>query len=255
MNDDGGVWDDFGGSGTTTPPPTPPAVPATGFLDQFERANEDPLSQGGAWSPTPLFGSGQTLEVLSNMAGQNEAEVAEANSFRMDEITGDAEVHARIANVPNNNQWFYLYLHLREAGTAGVDGYRANWFHWISTDGLYIQKITNGVATTIAGPLAMDPANGDTLLLRRFGLALELWRKNAGTWTKLLTALDPDYNSGRLGLGMDDDDGKWDDFGGGGIGEPPPPPPPPARRPSSPTASAREAARSPRQRATASRIR
>ncbi|MBA3433063.1 MAG: RHS repeat protein, partial [Actinobacteria bacterium] len=226
-NDDKGRWDTFGGSGSTTPPPTPPAVPATGFLDQFERPNEDPLAQGGAWSSTPLFGTGETLEVLGNAAGENEGEVVQANSFRAADVTGDAEVHARIANQPNNNQEFYLYLHLQAAGTAGVDGYRARWFHWISTDGLYIQKITNGVATTIAGPLALDPATGDTFLLRRFGLTLELWRKNAGTWTKLLTALDGDYTSGLLGLGMDDDDGKWDDFGGGAIGAPPPPPPPP----------------------------
>jgi len=226
-NDDKGRWDGFGGTGLTTQPPTPPPVPATGFLDQFERANEDPLSQNGAWSQTALFGSGETLEVLGNAAGENEGEVVQANSFRAAETTGDAEVHARIANQPNNNQELYLYLHLQEAGTAGVDGYRARWFHWISTDGLYIQKITDGVPTTIAGPLSLDPATGDTLLLRRFGLALELWRKNAGTWTKLLSTLDGSYTSGRLGLGMDDDDGKWDDFGGGAIGAPPPPPPPP----------------------------
>ena len=227
MNDDGGVWDDFGGTGATTPPPTAPDIPATGLLDQFERPNEDPLSQSGAWSETPLFGTGQTLEVLGSAAGQNEGEVVAADSFRADEVVGDAEVHARIANVPNNNQWFYLYLHLQDAGAAGVDGYRAAWFHWISTDGLYIQKIIDGVATTIAGPLAVDPANGDTLLLRRFGLLLELWRKNAGNWTKLLSTLDGSYTSGRIGLGMDDDDGKWDDFGGGALGAPPPPPPPP----------------------------
>jgi len=231
MNDDGGAWDDFGGTGSTTAPPTAPAVPATGALDQFERPNEDPLSQNGAWSESPLFGTGETLEVLGNAAGQNEGEVVAANSFRTDEIVGDAEVHARIANVPNNNQWFYLYLHLQDAGTAGVDGYRAAWFHWISTDGLYIQKLTDGVATTIAGPLAIDPASGNTLLLRRFGLALELWRSNGGTWTKLLSTLDGSYTSGRLGLGMDDDEGRWDDFGGGAMGATPPPPPPPSGGP------------------------
>ena len=226
-NDDKGRWDDFGGSGTTTPEPTPPELPATGFLDQFQRANEDPLSQDGAWSSTSPFGAGETLEVLGNAAGQNEAESIQANSFRMDEIVGDAEVHARIAAGPDNNQNLYLYLHLQEAGTAGVDGYSARWFHWIATDGLYIQKITNGVATTIAGPIALDPATGDILLLRRFGLALELWRKNAGTWTKLLSTIDESYTSGSLGLGIDDEAGRWDDFGGGALGAPPPPPPPP----------------------------
>ena len=55
----------------------------------------------------------------------------------------------------------------------------ARWFHWISTDGVYIRKIVDGVQTTIAGPLAIDPAVGDTLLLAQLGLALELWRRTA----------------------------------------------------------------------------
>jgi RHS repeat-associated protein len=225
-NDEKGRWDEFGGTGSTTPPPTPPSVPTTGVLDGFERANEDPLSQGGSWSPTPISGAGETLEVLALAAGQNEGETVQANSFRSPEITGDAEVHARIAATPDNNQWFYLYLHVQQPGTAGWDGYRAAWFHWISTDGLYIQRVDNGVATTIAGPLALDPAVGDSLLMRRFGTALELWRKNSATWTKLLSTLDTSYTSGKLGLGLDDEKGKWDDFGGGSIGTPPPPPPP-----------------------------
>ena len=227
-SDDSGGWDSFGGSGETTPPPTPPDVPATGFLDQFDRPNEDPLSHAGAWSDVSVFGgTGQTLEVLGNAAGQNEAETLLATSFRQDEIVGDAEVHARIATTPDNDQNFFLYLHLQDAGTAGVDGYVARWFHWIATDGVYIRKIVNGVQTTIAGPLAIDPALGDTLLLRKVGLVLELWRRNGVTWTKLLSTVDASYSSGRLGLGMDDEKGRWDDFGGGALGAPPPPPPPP----------------------------
>ncbi|MGH3133057.1 MAG: DUF6531 domain-containing protein [Gaiellaceae bacterium] len=228
-NDEKGRWDDFGGTGSTTDPPTPPEVPATGVLDDFGRADEDPLSQVGLWASTAIGGAGETLEVLAQAAGQNEAETVQANSFRLAEITGDAEVHARIAAVPDNNQWLYLYLDVQQPESAGWDGYRAAWFHWIATDGLYIQRIDDGVATTIAGPLALDPGTGDTLLLRRFGTTLELWRESSGTgtWTKLLSTLDPSYSSGRLGLGLDDEKGRWDDFGGGAIGAQPPPPPPP----------------------------
>ena len=217
-------WADFGGSGQSTPEPPPPTVPATGVLDAFERADEDPLSQSGGWSSAPIGGAGQTLEVLGLRAGQNEGEVVQANSFRPSDVAGDAEVYATIGALPNNDQWLYLYLHLQQAGTAGWDGYRAAWFHWLQTDGFYIQKIVDGMATTLVGPIGLDPQNGDTLLLRRSGEeTLELWRKNAGTWTKLLTTSDPQYTHGMLGLGLDDDDGKWDDFGGGAPSSPPPP--------------------------------
>ncbi len=218
-------WADFGGPGQTTPEPPPPTLPATGVLDAFERGDEDPLSQGGAWSPTSVSGAGETLEVISLAAGQNEGEVVQANSFRQSELTGDAEVHARIARVPENDQVSYLYLNLQQAGTAGFDGYRMRWYHWIVADQLSIEKIVDGVATSLVGPIGLDPATGDTLLLRRVGAALELWRKSAGAWSKLLTSADLSFSSGKLGLGLDDDQGRWDDFGGGALTGPPPPPP------------------------------
>jgi RHS repeat-associated protein len=223
-----GSWDDFGGSGPAPDPPPNLPVPATRILDDFERPNEDPLSQNGAWSPTSIFGSGQTLEVLAGSVGENEDYDVQANSFRTQELVGDAEVHARIASLPDNDQEHYLYLHLQDAGTAGVDGYRAHWYHWIVTDQLTIQKLVNGVPQTLAGPIGLEPATGDTLLLRRIGLVLELWREHAGTWTKLLSTLDSSYTSGRLGLGLRDVYGRWDDFGGGALDAPPPPPPPPS---------------------------
>ncbi len=227
-------WTDFGGTGSTTPEPPPPALPATGILDSFERANEDPLSQGGAWSQSSVNGAGETLEVLSLAAGQNEGEVVQANSFRQSEVTGDAEVHARIATMPENDQVSYLYLNLQQAGTAGFDGYRMRWYHWIATDQLSIEKIVDGTPTSLVGPIGLDPGTGDTLLLRREGEGIELWRKSGGAWTKLLTSADPSFNSGKLGLGLDDDQGRWDDFGGGAVTGPPPPPqpssgPPPAQ--------------------------
>lgn len=225
-------WADFGGTGQTTPEPPPPALPETGVLDAFERPDEDPLSQNGAWSPTPVSGAGETLEVLSLAAGQNEGEVVQANSFHQSELTGDAEVHARISRMPENDQVSYLYLHLQQAGTAGFDGYRMRWYHWIVADQISIEKIVDGVATSLVGPIRLDPATGDTLLLRRSGEALELWRESAGAWSKLLTSADPSFNSGRLGLGLDDDQGRWDDFGGGeATGAPPPPPPAPSTDP------------------------
>jgi YD repeat-containing protein len=210
-------WDDFGGTGTTTEEPGQLPVPATSVIDAFERDDEDPVSQQGGWSSTPTFGTGETLEVLSRAAGQNEGTVVEANSFRQTDLSGDAEVHARISAMPDNDQASYLYLNLQDPGTAGVDGYRMRWYHWIVADQLTIQKIVNGVATTLVGPAHVDPQVGDTLLLRRLDHRLELWRKSGATFTKLLTTVDPAFNAGRLGLGLNDQNGRWDDFGGGTL--------------------------------------
>jgi RHS repeat-associated protein len=208
----------------------PADPPTTPILDNFNRPNEDPLSQSGAWSPIPITGSGETLEVVGNAVAQNEGETVPAKSFRVQQFSGDVEVHARIAVVPNNFQEFNLFLHLQNPGTASVQGYGMQWLHWFPNDAVTIQKWTNGTPANIAGPVGLaKPVAGDTFLLRRVGQSIQLWLERSDVWTNLLSANDGAYNSGHLGLGNDDEFGRWDDFGGGALGAPPPSGPPPAQ--------------------------
>jgi RHS repeat-associated protein len=228
-NDEVGRWDDFGGTeGTTTTSPPPP--PASGVLDDFERPNEDPLSQSGNWAPLSIDGSGPTLEVRERSASHDEGDV-QGDSFRSHDLpAGDAEVFGTIAVVPDDQRIMSLYLSLREAGTPGVDGYEARWFHWIARDGVYIRKIVDGVSTNLPGSpveIADEPIAGDVLLFRRVGDELELWHKRGATSVLRLKTSDGSYHGGRLGLGTQGIKARWDDFGGGALGAPPPPPPPP----------------------------
>jgi len=196
-------------------------------------ANEDPLSQGGAWSPTPISGSGLTLEVLSNLAGHNEGAFAPGDSYRSTDISGDAEVYATLQDIPDNNEPVYLYLHLQDVGGPNWDGYRITLERWVTSvaDTVKIQKVLNGTATDLASTGLGNPAVGkpdlqdnDVFLLRRASNNLELWRKNSGTWKKLLSASDAAFTHGMLGLGVDDDSVRWDDFGGGIMPNPAGPP-------------------------------
>lgn len=199
---------------------------STGVLDDFNRPDEDPLSQGGAWASTPISGSGVTLEVLGNRASHNEGVFTPGDSYRVVDNAGDTEVYATMPLVPDNNEPVYLYLHLREVGGAGWDGYRVEITRWVSTvaDQIAIQKVVNGSVTNLAStglgrPLEGIPdlQDGDVFLFRRLGNGLELWRKNAGTWRKLVSASDPSFTHGKLGLGVADNSGRWDDFGGGSF--------------------------------------
>ena len=222
MNSIGFGWDDFGGSGSTTQPPPPLAPPQTPVLDDFNRPNEDPLSQGGAWASTSFGGSGITLEVISNQAAQNET-TGFAASYRTADVSGDAEVYATVSVAPGNNEYMDLYLHLQQPAELSVAGYRARWHHWAGTDSITIQRF-DAVGTTNLVFANLEPPAGDTLLLRRRGNGLELWRKNAGVWTQLATTQDATYQSGKLGLGSITDHGFWDNFGGGAFFANPPPP-------------------------------
>ncbi|MGH3109712.1 MAG: DUF6531 domain-containing protein, partial [Gaiellaceae bacterium] len=218
MDDDSGRWDDFGGSGPPPGPPPPPLpIPATSVLDDFNRANEDPLSQNGAWASTTTSGGSRTLEVLANMAGHNEGDFAYADSYRLAPVSGDAEVYATITDIPENNDPMFLYLHLQEVGAAGWDGYRVHIERTIVGSSAHIQKVTNGAAATLVSS-GIGLATGDAFLLRRVGDILALWRRSAGIWTQLMSTSDPDYDSGFVGLGVADHSSRWDDFGGGALG-------------------------------------
>lgn len=223
--DDSGRWDDFGGSGPAAGPPPNLPVPLTNVIDDFERPDEDPLSQAGGWASSPLSGSGQTAEVLSGRAGLNEGATTPGHSYRSADTAGHAEVYATMS-APENNAPMYLYLHLGEVGGPGWDGYRAFFEKWIQStpDTAAIQKVVDGQATTLVSTGLGNPdlSDGQVWLLRRLGNGLELWRKNAGTWAKVVSTADVSFTQGRLGLGFADDSGRWDDFGGGAFSIGPP---------------------------------
>jgi YD repeat-containing protein len=206
--------------------------PTTPVLDTFDRPDEDPLSQAGNWAPLSIDGSGPTLEVLGGTAGHDEGDVTGDSYRSLDVSPGDAEAYGAIAVVPDDQRTMSLFLDLQEAGTAGVDGYEARWFHWIARDGLYVRKVVNGVSTNLPGsPVEIpnqgdEPVAGDALLFRRVGSALELWHKRGATWSLRLSTSDGSYQGGKIGLGTNGTKARWDDFGGGGLGAPPPPPPP-----------------------------
>jgi hypothetical protein len=179
-----------------------PASPTTPILDDFNRGLEDPLTQWENWEPQSIDGSGPTLEALGGGAGVDEGDV-HADSYRTEPLPpDDAEVYGTIGVNPSDQRSMYLYLNIQDAGTPGFDAYEARWFHWVSGDGFYLRKITNGGTPQnfFGSPLqvwdAEEPSAGDMLLLRRVGSQLQFWHRNAGTWVLRLTANDSQFMGG-----------------------------------------------------------
>jgi hypothetical protein len=77
----------------------------------------------------------------------------------------------------------------------------------------------NGVtAATLASVSGPTLKAGDQLLFRAIGSTLELWRFDAGVWTKLLSATDSTYTgAGYLALSARDGTVRIANFGGGAL--------------------------------------
>jgi RHS repeat-associated protein len=228
VTDDIGRWDDFGGSGSATPPPAEPPLPSTNVLDDFNRPNEDPLSQGGGWADGSITG-GLRLEVISQRAGRDPNPLGVlSDSYRPPDLTNDAEVYATVGALPGETLSSFLFLHVSNPGGSGYSGYRLRWRKLASNDNLWIERVDPGAVTALvdANPINPDPVTGDVLLLRRIGNQVQLWIRRGSTWTLIASATDSTYQGGKIGLGVTDDTARWDDFGGGGLPPPSAGPPP-----------------------------
>jgi RHS repeat-associated protein len=201
------------------------AEPVSGVLDGFDgRGSERPLDQWGNWSPTSIDGAGQLLGVFEEAAGLGAA--GSGSSVRREVVAGDVEVHATVSALPGAGESLFLYMHLRDVGGSGWDGYRLRVERGTGAraDTVAIQEIRNGAAAPLAsGSLGRALQAGDGFLLRQFGERLWVSRRVDGEWAEILDAPAELGLHGRLGLGSASRSARFDDFGGSGSTSPKPP--------------------------------
>jgi hypothetical protein len=195
------------------------AFPTTGVIDSFNRANEDPLSDGGKWSIGPDdFGGTNNFRVASNVAAQGTA--AGSNGYRNDQDYGpDCEVYCTIDLVPSTA--IVLYARCVNIGAGTTDGY-ACYFNFSGTDDALICRVDNdglvGLGSAITAPASY--ANGDKLGLECIGSTIAAYVFQSGSWTQLGTRSDGAYTAaGKIGVKISDAgaNGRMDDFGGGTV--------------------------------------
>jgi hypothetical protein len=187
----------------------PPTEPLS-ILDNFNRGNENPLSQSGAWS-NGISGSAETgLRVTSNALACTKSTTCTA--WRSGQTYANVEVSVRVATLPGNNNHIRLLGRIQQPGSGAYDGYMLRTNQVSGTDQLFLERIDNGVITTLA-TFSRDLAVGDVLVLRITGSTLEAWHRRGTTWTRVGTASDGRYASGYVGVGIRAKNGRLDDFG------------------------------------------
>jgi hypothetical protein len=199
----------------------PAGPPATSLLDNFNRANETPLSTAGMWS---LQSSGATANLASNQV----AAAGNANPilyFTDATYAADQEAWLTVSEVPTGGTAPYIAVCCRytDNGGGSFNGYhfRAEVQAGGTTANYIIYRFTNGGGAALASANGVPIAAGDKILGRARGTGLELWRYDSsnGTWSVVISATDGTYTtSASLGFGIrGTTSGKLDDFGGGAL--------------------------------------
>ena len=153
---------------------------STGILDNFNRANETPLSPSGFWAPTGVDGG--AVLALSNKQVNGSGKSA----YRTATLSGSMEAYATISAGPASLQALTVFIDLNDVGTAGWDGYGLRLINSFSTNKQYrLRKITNGAETDLASWDEPFSGAGERLLIKKEGSTIEAWKSatGGGAWT------------------------------------------------------------------------
>lgn len=199
----------------------PTAAPATPLLDDFNRANENPLA--APWSKVDAGG----LELLTNQVARTTTGLsrgAEQAGFG-----SDLECYVTIATKPTANAGNQIGVgaHFSSEGSTW-NGYT------VTVEPRSGVPDSIRVAYTTAGNLGSDITRpklayqyvaisaGDLIGLKTVGSVLECWLKTGGVWRMFAAIDDATARNGKLGMILGDtgSSGRLDDFHGAGYVSP-----------------------------------
>jgi hypothetical protein len=184
-------------------------APITPLLDDFNRANENPLNASAVWSNQNLNQQTGGCQLLSNQL----APIAATGESRCTiiDFPRDVEFWVTVATFTSQIDLAYRGISL---GAGNWNGYLFEVFggNW------QFYRIDGGSATAVGAGFGSSPASGDRALVRAYGSTHELWTQTAGgAWVLGATRTEATYlTAGRVELGFGSNTtGRFDDFGGG----------------------------------------
>lgn len=178
--------------------------------DDFTRADENPLSNGGSWT-TKVLSTDADLKVVGNQCAATS--LARCGAYWNAAQFNDCEAYLTLATMPTADGCG-VWLRVQNPGSGSSSGYMG-WYHPPTTT-LRIWRLDAGVLAALSSTVTISLAAGDMLWFRAAGGTLVLASGQAGVWTDRITQADPTYKAGYIGIfGGADTAFRLDDFGGG----------------------------------------
>lgn len=199
------------------------AFPTTSVLTTFPGADEEPLSEGGAWGGTirTTTATRVPLALSSNRAAPGASGTpSQWESVFQTTFGADMECYVTQTGAPTTaGNGPAVWLRVQSEGAAGADGYNLSY---VFGTGLQFYRMVDSSFTQLGSTVVQVVAAGDSFGLSVIGTTLEGWYKpSAGAWTSIGTRSDGNITgSGKIALAITGGSGtptRLDDFGGGSI--------------------------------------
>ncbi len=185
--------------------------PTTASLDNFNRA--DATTLGSSWTDIVNGWSISASQAAPENNGNDNDSLWSASTFG-----SDCEVYTEIPTLPTeNNRVVNLWIRATTLVEATRDGY-VGYYQFVSagTDINRMYRADNNSFTQLGADVNQDFSAGDSLGVEAIVSDIALYRKNAGTWAKLMTRNDATYTSaGYIGIRGNNTGTRLDNFSGG----------------------------------------
>lgn len=223
VDNDGDGKTDFDGAGGTPDDgclnawsqreDSPVTTPTCDALDCFDRANENPLSNGGKWT-NAIRGSATTaLAVESNKLASSGAAGTFSSAYWNftrfgPNVINEIQYTTEDPGITTTTRQVQLFVRVNNPGSL-MDGYSCFFRQEISpdVDTVAIHKYVDNVDTIIAGPISRALTNGDQLRCRMEGddIYAEVDPGGTGTWNTVTSAVDSTFlTDGFVGVELRD---------------------------------------------------
>lgn len=168
-------------------------TPTYPVLDNFNRADEDPLSGGGNWS-TGMY-TGESAMRLSSNAAIGASGAWGGRRWNAATFGGDCESGGTITNLSSGG--VVVFCRAANIGTA-LDSY-SYWYDLSNTKSVLI-RIDNDVDTSLDEDTTDFVAN-DKFCIQAIGSAIKGFHYTGGAWNERCSAVDTTYSAaGYAGL-------------------------------------------------------
>jgi hypothetical protein len=196
--------------------------PTTPILDTFTGANGTNPPNANWTNDVFAGGGGRGIQIQSNQAAGN-ALLGNSAYWNTQTFPASQEAYWTIGTKPGNGIYIGLFLRLQSPGTAGADGY--SFYHrefTAATDALEMYRADNAVETLLGASITVELTAGEKLGVRAIGSTLEGFIVTAaGVATGHVERTDATYSgSGNIGVFLQNQTGRCDDFGGGAYTPP-----------------------------------
>ncbi len=195
------------------------AIPDTGILDSFDRANEEPVT---GW--TDMAGKGGAKIVSNVMTGDS---AAYCGAYWNQVFTVPCEWYLTITDAIGAADTIEPVYMLTDGGAASPirDSNKTGYVfltNFPADNRVAVRRYDNGAFAAAMGDWAWATENGDSFLFRvEAGGAHSVYGKaSAGAWTLIGTFVDNTYTSGTFAWGSTaTGTGAANNFGGGALGQ------------------------------------